>query len=61
VWCFLQIALMHVYGLKGGVENGSGGRRDFVTANTTHWFGQGKSMVWGWVKMNLLRLQTRSP
>lgn len=33
--------LMYIYGLKGGVENGSGGRRDFVTDNITHWFGQG--------------------
>lgn len=31
--------LMHIYGLKGGIENGSGGGRDFVTDHTAHWFG----------------------
>lgn len=31
--------LMHIYGLKGGVENSSGGGRDCVTDHTTHWFG----------------------
>lgn len=38
----LDSNIMHIRNaLKGGVENGGSGRRDSVTGNTTHWFGQG--------------------